>query len=309
MLYTMKRFFLSRYGYPKFWIRLLMALIGAFLVVIFGEEIDLLEIVQLPNFPSAMGWSFVIALILLEYTNLVSIGLDNALKLGGGRFDNSPVRIVGQVFGTFIPSIAMARRMAETYFTDGYDIDIKDTSYPYYEIHYITALLSLLNLIQVFCYFQQKNMTIRTVLKINLSFQGRSLGNTNTDLGGSHIQVPERAPKEKNYTWDLDTVISGVRLGEVAYFYLSNRKYFLCTHDGEKLIVEHSITKLMERLPKAHFFIVRRQLIISRKSFDTKKELGGSRWAISLNPPFKGKNSLSRVVTSKLKEWLGEGNF
>lgn len=305
----MNRFFLSRYGYPAFWIRLLMALTGAFLVVIFGEEISMLEIVQLPNFPAALGWSFVIAVILLEYTNLVSVLLDSLLKLKNGMFDNGLVRIVGQVLGSFLPAILLARRMAERYFTDGYDIDITDTSYPYYEIYYIVSLLSLLNVIQVFCYFHQKNMTIQTLLKMNLSFLGSHVSNANVGLKEAQNQVLKSTLKKEASTWDLDTVISGVRLDDVAYFYLANRKYFLCTHDGEKLIVEHSIRKLMELLPKTHFFIVRRQLIISRKSFDGKKELGGSRWAIDLNPSFDGKNSLSRAVTSKLKEWLGEGNY
>src|SRR5690606_18903645 len=75
------------------------------------------------------------------------------------------------------------------------------------------------------------------------------------------------------------------------------------TFDGAVFGLGVSLTKLMAVLPEEHFFLGRRQLIVSQRAVVGVKRLPESRLSLQLLPEYKGRSDLSRVASRAFKQW------
>lgn len=306
----MKHFLLSYKGYPICWFRHLMSLIAAFLIVIFGEELSWMEILSHPSFKLAMLGSYLIALILIEYTHFITIFLDRIFRLPLAYNYLYFVRIMAQILVVLLPTLSLAAYMAQLYFSYGYDIDIADTSYPTYEIQYITALLVILNGFYLFCCYLKYESEPKYAYVVDTAYIA--------DV--KLLSGTKQAPKEKKKVskkqllltrfekppeiWTPDTLLMGVPLGKIAYFTLEPAGYLFYTYDGERFGFDRSLDRTMLHLPGDQYKRVTKNLIISRASYVDKEDVPYYRWEIILNPPFKGNTKLSRRKTKELRKWL-----
>jgi|GEM_PF-2862641 len=306
---------LSDKGYPKWWILHGLALIAAFLLVIFGEERSMQEIIQHPSFKLAMAGSYAIAILLIGYTHVLSLYLDKLWLLYARQSFLKICRLVLHISLVYLPASYLAAKLAAFYFAYGYDVNINDTSYPVYESQYIAVLLLFLNGIYLSLSFWKNYQQIpyAEVLESRLGQQHSSL-DTHRPVLPPASQAPRLSmnlmyllpahilPLRK--PWAMDELFTGVKLRDIAYFELVNGKYFLKTFSGESLIFDWSLDRLMRKLPRDHFFRLERYIVVNKEALVSKSELGGSRWKVFLNPPYNGEIKLSRDRTRLLKEWI-----
>lgn len=307
----MKFLLLSYKGYPTCWLRQVMSVTAAFLIVIFGEELSWMEILLHPSFKLAMLGSYLIALILIEYTHFITIFLDRIFRLSLADNYLYVMRITAQILVVLLPTLSFAAYLAQLYFSYGYDIDIADTSYPTYEIQYITALLVILNGFYLFCcylkyesepkYAYVVDTTYRTEVKLlsenKQEVKEKKRGITKKRL----LLIRFKQPLE---IWTPDTLLMGVPLGKIAYFTLEPAGYLFYTYEGECIGFDRSLDRTMGHLPGDQYKRVTKNLIISRASYVDKEDVPYYRWEIILNPPFKGNTKLSRKKTRELRKWL-----
>jgi len=295
-------------GYPRWWVLHSLALVAAILLVLFGEELPMIEIVKHPSFTLAMVGSYIIAIVLIAYTHKLSVVLDRVWLFYLREHILRAARVLLQAGLVFLPSVWIAGQLAKAYFTWGYGMDIDDTSYPIYEKQYIAALLLFLNLLYLGLSLWKREHQPRYAQVLDSKLNQEPL------LLEEGVVVPfeEKEPRKKQWfidlwrapRWPMETPISGVALYDIAYFVLDSGLYYFYTFEGERLAFNGSLNGLMEHLPTTEFFHAGRTLILHRNAFADKKELGGSRWSVELIPPYKEPINLSRVKTRQLKKWL-----
>lgn len=305
----MAKLVLSVRGYPSVILRQVMAISAAYFLVIFGEEIDSMAVIRHPNFLPAMLGSYLIAYVLIEYTHWMTHVLD-----GWKRFWQHPkhgflFRVLAQIVVVMLLSRQLAVRLAEVYFKVGYDINPADTSYPIYEIHFITALLGILNIIYLACYYIRRQ---REPIYVEV-LESQPLPSAVALLpSGEHGAKEGKEQKirlldrvfSKPILWEADTLLMGVPLESIAYFACENDAYFFYTFENECLGWDRSLNRTIVHLPANQYMRVTKNLIINRKAYAGHEEVKYYCWKLKLIPPYPGDTKLSRKKTAKMREWL-----
>ncbi|GAA4790895.1 hypothetical protein GCM10023231_18500 [Olivibacter ginsenosidimutans] len=301
---------LSDKGYPKWWLLHSLAFIAAFLLVIFGEELSIPEIIKHPAFKLAMAGSYAIAILLIGYTHFLSLFLDRLWLLHAHQDLLKFGRIVFQIGWVYLPAIYLAAKLAAFYFSYGYNVDINDTSYPIYERQYIAVMLLCLNGLYLVLSFWKDYRRPRYAEVLETRMYTHQL-----KLEAFQPLLPEK-PKSRQLglnlirflpgrkPWTMDERFIGVKLSDIAYFELVEGQYFLKTFALESLVFDRSLDSLMQKLPHDHFFRLSRAIIVNKRALINKSELGGSRWRVFLDPSAADEINLSRKKTRELKRWL-----
>lgn len=307
---------LAEKGYPKWWILHALALIAAFLLVIFGEELSILEIIKHPGFKLAFAGSYAIAILLIGFTHMASLLLDKLWLLHARQSLLQLGRLALQVGLVYLPATYLAAKLAAVYFRYGYDVDINDTSYPIYERQYIAVMLLCLNGLYLVLSFwkEYQRPQYAEVLESRLGTQHPRLDAHQAvladapqapRLGFRRIYLLPARILPVRKLWALDDLFTGVKLSDIACFELVSGKYFLTTFSGESLVFDRSLNRLMWNLPHDHFFRLERYIVVNKQALVGKSELGNSQWKVFLNPPCYNKEiKLSRDRTRLLKGWL-----
>ncbi len=85
-------------------------------------------------------------------------------------------------------------------------------------------------------------------------------------------------------------------LTDVAYFFTESKVVFLIDKNGDKYIVEHSLTELENHLAQKYFFRVNRKFIVNISAIK------------SFKPSFKGKIALELIHLSKAEVSISQEN-
>lgn len=303
-------FVLLKRGYPSVFFRQIMAVMAAYLLVIFGEEISIKEVFLHPNFLPAMLGSYLIALILIEYTHWTTRLLDRWKARWLCPKYGFIARIVVQLIVGLLFSRWMAIRLATIYFRTGFDVDPADTSYPVYEIHFITALLFALNVLYLaFCCIKllreprYVEVLESRLPKAVLAFLPLGDDTAQAMKDSRFVSLPDRMWK-KQQIWTEDTLLMGVCLRQIAYFMREKKAYFFYTFDGERLAWDRSLDRTMQHLSPQQYMRATKNFIINRKAYTGYEKVTYYCWKIQLNPPYRGGVKLSRVKTKEIQEWL-----
>ncbi|WP_160069124.1 LytTR family transcriptional regulator DNA-binding domain-containing protein [Sphingobacterium bovisgrunnientis] len=107
---------------------------------------------------------------------------------------------------------------------------------------------------------------------------------------------------DRSLNSELDKL--SISLDDIAYIYSHNKVRFVVCRD-ECIIpyVDLLLEEWISILPSEDFNAVRRDLIVSKEAVVDAKHLKGSRLELVLDPPYKGKTTLSRVATRYYKSW------
>ena len=95
-----------------------------------------------------------------------------------------------------------------------------------------------------------------------------------------------------------------VDLGDVAYFFTSDKTTLLTTKTGKKYPIDQSLDKLEEELQAAEFFRLNRQVIARLEAISRMTAYSRSRVKIELNPPLDELLIVSTERTTQLKKWI-----
>lgn len=91
---------------------------------------------------------------------------------------------------------------------------------------------------------------------------------------------------------------------EIAYFYTTNERTIACTFEGHQHEIDKSLESISESLNPKDFIRANRQFIIARKAIKDVDFWFGSRLSVNLIVKIPERIIISKLKTSKFKEWL-----
>ena len=119
------------------------------------------------------------------------------------------------------------------------------------------------------------------------------------DLSGS-------APYKERFMVTVGTKIRSVETTSVAYFFFEDKATFLTTKEGQNLVVDYSLDKLMGLLNPRQFFRVNRSLLVSVGAIQTVHTYSGSKLKLDMVPKPRQEAFVSGDRIPDFKEWLGK---
>ena len=102
--------------------------------------------------------------------------------------------------------------------------------------------------------------------------------------------------------------ISFIKINEIAYFYSDDNSTFAVNINGDRKLIDQSLSVLENQLNPNLFYRITRNCITHINSIDTISKYFNSRLKIKLKPIFKKELLISRVNVPDFKRWLDE-NF
>ena len=91
---------------------------------------------------------------------------------------------------------------------------------------------------------------------------------------------------------------------DIAYFYTTNEHTIACTYEGVQHDIDRSLESIIETLDPKDFIRANRQFIIARNSIKDVDFWFGSRLSVNLKVKIPERIIISKLKTSKFKEWL-----
>jgi hypothetical protein len=268
--------------YNDLYFRLIACLIGAHLLVAYGETLSIFQMLLMPYYYYALIPSFLIAAILFYIIRAINIQLDK-------KFDwaERPLQRAGtQIFFAFIIPAFCAFLLAFAYFVVR-GINIFQTTYLKYDFQFILLQLLLINLYYVAYHFYQKwSHAEKTISQLALK---------HTD--------PQAAIKQ---TFQVNKGATNILLpvDGIAYFFREGYSNYLRTVNGEDYFVNATLDEVQQQLPEDAFFRANRQLIINREACKGYDLLSYGKLNIKLQPTLTTDAVVSQKRARDFKQWI-----
>lgn len=268
------------FKFEDFLFRLICAVCGAHVMVVFGVKTTFFEAILNPVYYKAMAGSLLIALPVVEYTGFVTRRLDS-------RYDwlEMPLqRLLFQFLLGIFATCTMAFLLASLYFyTRG--INIFDTLYLRFDFPVVVILVVLMNVSFILQYYyryaRSHRMQGKTVASSSLPSQ--KIDNLIARAGNRTISVAS---------------------GQVAFFYLEDDIRCLRTLDGRRLMVGESLEELEGKLNPADFFRANRQVIVSRKACEGYASIEFGKLQLICKPAFHAEIIVGQRKAKEFRGWL-----
>ena len=135
-----------------------------------------------------------------------------------------------------------------------------------------------------------------TTKQVNSVYQLHTEGST----------IPFIARYRKEATGNLDEVVIGNVVEEIAYFFSDGRLNFFKTFDNRKFVLDYTMDDLEEMLDPEKYFRISRSFYISVESVDQIHEYFGNRLLLHLKPTVDKEAVVSREKVSDFKKWMGK---
>lgn len=261
--------------------RVIASLVGAHIVVVYGETKSTLEILLMRAYYPAMLGSFVIAFLLFALMRWIIKRLDKHFDWQEKTIERIGMQLLA---GMIVPSIA-AFMLAWAYFQIRGGVNILHTSYVRYDFWFIVALLLMINFYYVaYFFFVRWKQAEALIRNIPADKTGKSVlpSAYTVSKGAQHFILP---------------------LAEIAYFFRQEEGNFLRTFSGEDFFVEDTLDDIEEQLPQEQFFRANRQLVISREACKGFALLTYGKLSLQLTPAFDGNAVVSQKRAVTFKKW------
>lgn len=268
--------------YNDIYFRMIACLIGAHILVAYGETFSIFQMLLMPYYYYALIPSFLIAAILFYIIRAINIQLDK-------RFDWAewPVQRAGtQIFFAFIIPAFCAFLLAFTYFVIR-GINIFQTTYLKYDFQFILLQLLLINLYYVAYHFYLKwSQAEKTISQLALKHTGPQAATKHTfqvSKGATNLLLP----------------VDGI-----AYFYRDGESNYLRTVNGEDYFINITLDDVQQQLPEDIFFRANRQLIIHRQACKAYDLLDYGKLQMTLDPSLATDAVVSQKRAKDFKQWI-----
>ena len=254
--------------YNDSYIRIFLALIGSHIIVAFGEDYSIYELLLDPDYYRALVSSFLMAFLVITLVYRVTLYLDKKLDW----LEQALARALSQLtFGLVFPAL-VAFLLAAIYFYL-FDLHILDTVYLKYDFPVIVLMLILVNGYYTGFYFYK-----RTVQPAE-------------DIGG--VMIVHRSEKR-----------IPLKVEDIAYCYHQDGNNFIRTNDGEEFLSPVSLDKLSDQLPDTSFFKVNRKMIINRDACEHFVAIDQSRLELFVRPEFQDNIIIGQKKVKVFKDWI-----
>jgi len=244
--------------YHDFYFRIILALIGAHLIVMYNDPHSFFEVVFRWPYLRAMLGSFVIAFLLVQYIHYVTLRLDSRFDW----HDQTLQRLFWQTVIGFLSPALFAFMLAAFFFWI-FDMNILKTTY-----------LS-----------QDYTLIIFMLLAVNIYYFGLHSFLRYKEVAGNKVILPEADypyPVPSPERWEslnevqskkqiliVDTATKSipVRTEQIAYLYILSGTVFLRTFEmdsvNESYQINENLKAIEDSLDKKQFFRINRQMIVS----------------------------------------------
>lgn len=269
--------------------RIILALVGAHFIVVYGDHDDIGKIIRHFDYYNAMVASFVIAFLVLYYIWMITRYLDARLDW----FQDTNKRIAAQLALGVAPPAAIAVMLAWVYFSM-YGHDIRDT--PYFDSDFPVILLFIfLANIYYFLYYLVVSFWPRDDIELSTKNYQRFEKNPNDVIASPEYK---RVIMVHTLTKSIPVPIE-----EIAYFFREHKQNFLRKKDGETFDINIPLDELEAGLDPSDFFRINRQMIIC---FSSCKEIkpSGARLELGVLPEFKDLIAVSETKVAAFKKWM-----
>lgn len=263
--------------------RIVAAVCGAHIMVVFGVETTFFQALMNPVYYRAMLGSTLIALPVVEYAGYVSRKLDKKYDWIYAPLERCFFQLL---LGVILTSI-IAFLLASAYFSVN-GINIFDTLYLRFDFPVVVILILLMNMFFVLQYFYRY---------------------AHSRLHGTVPAAALHEEKKPKYTETL-IVRSGsqsipVAVTQVCFFFLEGDYRYLQTFDGRKYLVTQTLDELEEALNKEMFFRANRQVIVNRTACIHYNSLDFGKLEVKTNPAFNSPIVVSQKRAKEFKQWIG----
>lgn len=268
--------------YHDLYVRIAASVIGAHIVVIFGEPLSTFEILLKSYYYPAFAISFVIAFLLITYVWWVSTFLNRKYD-----WEHYPLSrtLLQMLLGMVVP--AFLAFFQAWFYLRLRGVNILKTTYVSHDFQYILLMLVILNAYYIAYYFF-----------IRWKQAANALDNIKT-TPDKDVLINDR---------DYFIVSQGaksvpVRLGDICFIYRKEDANLLQTFDGETFFISQPLDDVQQQLTR-DFFRVNRQLIITRRSIVNYKATDFGKIELILRPAFYEQAIVSQKRAKSFREWV-----
>ncbi len=267
--------------YNDIYFRMIACLIGAHILVAYGETLSIFQMLLMPYYYYALIPSFLIAAILFYIIRAINIQLDKKFN-----WAERPIQRTGtQIFFAFIIPALCAFLLAFTYFVIR-GINIFQTTYLKYDFQFILLQLLLINLYYVAYHFYLKwSHAEKTITRLS--------------------QKQTNPTTETKETFQVSKGASNLLLAvdEIAYFFREGDSNYLRTVRGEDYFINAPLDEVQQQLPENKFFRANRQLIVHRQACKGFALLTYGKLDANLEPPLP-EAIVSQKRAGGFKKWI-----
>jgi two-component system LytT family response regulator len=91
---------------------------------------------------------------------------------------------------------------------------------------------------------------------------------------------------------------------QIAYFYASQKVVCLVNKDGQRFVVDPSLSEIEKKLDPDHFFRLNRQILVARNAIGKVKSYAKSKLLVDLLPAFQEEVVVSQETLAEFKAWM-----
>lgn len=114
------------------------------------------------------------------------------------------------------------------------------------------------------------------------------------------------SPFKNRFMVTIGTKIRSIDTAEIAYFFFEDKATWLTTRDGQHIVVDYSLDKLITLLDPTAFFRVNRSFLVALDAIRTIHTYSGSKLKLDLQPAPRQEVFVSGDRITDFKEWLGK---
>lgn len=115
---------------------------------------------------------------------------------------------------------------------------------------------------------------------------------------------PKEERFKKRFLVKKGSELLSLPVEQIAYFYSSNKLVCLVNKEGQKFVMDPSLSEIEKNLDPDLFFRLNRQVLASRQSIIKIKAYAKSKLMIELMPAFQEEVTVSQENLSSFKEWM-----
>jgi hypothetical protein len=279
--------------YTGLYFRLLLSVIVAHIIVVYGETEPTLSMMLRKGYYIALLASAVIAFLLISYVHYTNRWLNRQLDWEHQQLQRGGYQLV---LGLVVPGV-LAFLMAAFYFwLNG--LNILKTTYLRFDFQFIMLMLFCLNIYYYAVYqntgwrkakalLQEKEQEISRKAEELAAVQKQQEPNA-TQRENDH---PEGVPVIKEF-FQVNTPIKviPIRVEQICYFFRKNGHNFLHTIAGDVYAIPETLKEVEERMVREQFFRINRQMIVSFSSCISFRPGKNKTIEVTLYPPFNIKH-------------------
>src|SRR5690554_4215442 len=258
--------------YRDLWVRILVPIPAAHLVLAINEPENFIELVQLPGYLPLLLQNSILVFLIFNCVRSITIVLDKDFSWA----ERLHARMFFQVFfGMGIP-ILLCLVLASLYFSH-HDMDMAATGYMKLELWFSVLFIAFINSYYSLYYFALVKPDVEP-----------------PDQAGSRIWTLTRAGE-----------IRKAKESDIALFYVEEGVRYACLMNGERYTVDRSIEMLMDELSEKEFFKVSRSVIVNRRAIAGFKVESSNRLLLQFNGDVERDFYVSQRNVKEFKRWLG----